>query len=267
VIAGDDIRVLLVLHYDGRGFHGWQVQPDLRTVQGEIEAVVERVTGTHRTVLGSGRTDAGVHATGQVATVSFPGRWDAARARKALNALLPREIWVEEAREVPMDFHPRYDAMDRSYVYRVGTDPQAASPFHRPYCWALGETLDLSALREAAAALPGDHSFRSFAKAGQPERGERCTVHEATWTPWDEMGFVFSIRANRYLHHMVRYLVGTMVDVGRGRREAGELVALLEDPDGELRTSPPAPPEGLYLDRVRYAFPNAPPYDTSPPPP
>ncbi|MBT8405746.1 MAG: tRNA pseudouridine(38-40) synthase TruA [Gemmatimonadetes bacterium] len=267
MIAGDDIRVLLVLHYDGSGFHGWQVQPGLRTVQGEIEAVVERVTLGHRTVLGSGRTDAGVHATGQVATVSFPARWTAARARKALNALLPRDIWVEHAREVPRAFHPRYDALERHYLYRVGTAEHSASPFHRPFCWAFGEPLDPDRLAEAAAALPGEHSFRRFSKAGQPHRGERCTVREAARTPWDGLGFVFSIRANRYLHHMVRYLVGTMVDIGRGRRNVGEMVALLEDPDGELRTSPPAPPGGLYLQRVRYALPSAPPHDPSPPPP
>jgi tRNA pseudouridine38-40 synthase len=166
-----------------------------------------------------------------------------------------------------MDFHPRYDAVDRRYLYRVGTVARSASPFHRPWCWALGESLDPARLAEAAAALPGEHSFRRFSKAGQPERGERCTVLEAAWTPWDELGFAFSIRANRYLHHMVRYLVGTMVDVGRGRRDVAEMVALLEDPDGELRTSPPAPPEGLYLERVRYPVPPAPPHDTSLPPP
>lgn len=254
--AGDEVRILLVLHYDGRGFHGWQVQPDLRTVQGEIETVVERITGARRSVLGSGRTDTGVHATGQVATVSFPARWSAARARKALNALLPRDVWVEEAREVPMAFHPRYDAVARTYRYRVGTAAVSASPFHRPYCWALGEALDEGLLHEGAALLPGTRSFRSFAKAGQPERGEMCTVQEAGWTPWGDLGWAFTIRANRYLHHMVRYLVGTMVDVGRGRRELAELVALLEDPDGEATTSPPAPPEGLYLERVRYPSPS-----------
>lgn len=267
--AGDEVRILLVLHYDGSGFHGWQVQPGLRTVQGEIETVVERITGARRSVLGSGRTDAGVHATGQVATVSFPARWSAARARKALNALLPREIWVEEAREVPMAFHPRYDAVDRTYRYRVGTAARSASPFHRPFCWALGEAVDPERLAAAAALLPGTRSFRRFAKAGQPERGETCRVDEARWTPWDDLGYAFTIRANRYLHHMVRYLVGTMVDVARGRRTMDEMVALLEDPDTEATTSPPAPPEGLYLERVRYPTPVEPasePPAPSPPP-
>lgn len=256
--AGDEVRILLVLHYDGGGFHGWQMQPNVRTVQGEIETVVERITGARRPVLGSGRTDTGVHATGQVATVSFPSRWTAARARKALNALLPREIWIEEAREVPMAFHPRYDAVARTYRYQVGVAAGSASPFHRPFCWALGEAVDPRCLDEAAALLPGTRSFRRFAKAGQPQRGEICTVQEARWTPWADLGYAFTIRANRYLHHMVRYLVGTMVDVALGRRDMNEMVTLLEDPDTELTTSPPAPPEGLYLEHVRYRSPGAP---------
>lgn len=254
------MRIQLVLHYEGSGFHGWQVQPGFRTVQGEIEAVVERLTGSHRTVLGSGRTDAGVHATGQVASVTFPRRWHAAQVRKSLNALLPRDIWVESAREVSSGFHPRYQATARSYSYRVGTIDAAASPFHRPYCWALCETLEPTRLAEAAAALPGRHSFRAFAKAGQPHRGEHCVVEAAEWRPWPGLGYTFSITANRFLHHMVRYLVGTMVDIGLGRREVGELVALLEDPDAEGVTSPPAPPEGLYLERVHYGAPS----ETSP---
>lgn len=254
--AGEEVRVLLVLHYQGKGFHGWQRQPRLRTVQGEIERVIERVVGERRPVLGSGRTDSGVHATGQVATVPLPAAWHAARLRKALNALLPRDIWVESAREVPWSFHARYDAVERSYQYRVGTSPATASPFHRPHCWAFGESLDPELLASAAAILPGRHSFRAFAKSGQPQRGEMCTVVEAGWAPWDELGYAFTIRANRYLHHMVRYLVGTMVDVGLGRREVSEMVALLEDPDTEVVTSPPAPPEGLYLERVRYPDPS-----------
>lgn len=252
VNAGDEVRVLLVLHYQGRDFHGWQVQPHVRTVQGEIEAVIEHLIGERRPVLGSGRTDAGVHATGQVATVPLPAAWPAPRLRKALNALLPRDIWVESAREVPWAFHARYDAVERSYRYRVGASPAAASPFYRPLCWALGEPLDPDRLAAAAAILPGRHSFRAFAKSGQPQRGEMCTVVEAEWAPWSDLGYAFTIRANRYLHHMVRYLVGTMVDVSRGRRDLSEMVALLEDPETEAVTSPPAPPEGLYLERVRY---------------
>lgn len=250
--SGTIQRFELLLQYVGTAFHGWQVQPGLRTVQGEIEAVVARITGAHRTVLGSGRTDAGVHATGQVATVDLPGRWTGPRLRSALNALLPRDVWVAGIREVPDTFHARYGAVARTYAYRVGLAPEAFSPFHRPFCWALDDALDRGSLDACARLLPGNGSFLAFAKAGQPHRGDRCAVHEAGWSEWDALGLVFTITANRYLHHMVRYLVGTMVDVGRGRRPLDELAALLQDPAGGLITSPPAPPQGLYLARVDY---------------
>lgn len=245
-------RVALSLHYVGTAFHGWQVQPAVRTVQGEIEAVLERLTGEQRTLLGSGRTDAGVHATGQIAIVDLPVRWSAERVRSALNALLPGDVWVADARIVGASFHPRYDATARSYEYRIGLAPEAFSPFHRPFCWALGGELDRGALDRAAALLPGEHSFRAFAKAGQPERGEHCTVHAAAWADWNDLGVCFRVTANRYLHHMVRYLVGTMVEIARGRRPLADLRSLLAAPNPDLITSPPAPPEGLYLTRVTY---------------
>ena len=248
--TGTSIRLQLTLHYDGSGFHGWQFQPDQRTVQGELEAALTRLADQPRTVVGSGRTDAGVHATGQVASVDMPSTWSAGRLLRALNAILPPDIWVQEVHRVVSDFHPRYDALARTYEYRVGIDPGARSPFHRPRCWALCKELDDALLARSAAALPGEHSFLAFAKAGQPERGDRCNVTRAEWDQWD-LGARFTITADRYLHHMVRYLVGTMVDAARGRRPPEDVEGLLRSQPG-LETSPPAPPEGLFLTRVEY---------------
>lgn len=253
----DLTRFRLTLHYDGAAFHGWQVQPDVRTVQGDIEAVLERISGGHRTLVGSGRTDTGVHATGQVAAVDLPAHWTARKLRGALNALLAGDVWVESVTEADPDFHPRFDAVARTYRYRVGTEPGTASPFHRRWCWPLGEAPDTGVLRSTSALLVGDHSFRAFAKTGQPERGDRCTVEAASWDPWEDLGVSFTVTANRYLHHMVRYLVGTLVEMGLGRRDPGEMHALLHDPDTDLTTSPPAPPEGLFLTRVDYPAPAA----------
>jgi len=250
VNTGAPIRFQLTLHYDGSGFHGWQFQPELRTVQGELEAALSRIADAPRTVVGSGRTDTGVHASGQVASVDLPARWDEGRLLRALNGILPRDIWVEGVRAVRSDFHPRYDAVARTYQYRVGCSPRARSPFHRGWCWALGCELDQGLLHQGAAYLTGTHSFLAFAKAGQPERGDRCSVARAAWDGW-ELGYRFTITADRYLHHMVRYLVGTMVDVARGRRPLGDIPALLGNEPG-LETSPPAPPEGLFLARVEY---------------
>lgn len=244
-------RFRLLVHYDGSGFHGWQVQPDVSTVQGEIEAVLERISGRRRPVHGSGRTDTGVHAIGQVAAVDMPESWSTDELRRALNGLLPDGIWMQEVEECAADFHPRFDALERTYHYRLGLDARAASPFHRPFCWPLRTPPDLDLMRDTARVLLGEHSFLAFAKAGQPERGDRCTVHDIRWARW-EMGSEFRITADRYLHHMVRYLVGTLVEIGLGARPAVDLARLLEDPEGELVTSPPAPPEGLFLARVRY---------------
>jgi len=245
-------RFLLTIHYDGSGFHGWQVQPGVRTVQGEIEGIVERISGAHRTVLASGRTDTGVHATGQMATVDLPASWTAPRLRRALNGLLDDDVWIQEIRSVPDRFHPRYDAVARTYRYQVGLSPLAESPFHRRWCWPLREAVDLPLMEETGRTLVGDHSFRAFAKSGQEERGDRCTVESVAWEPWHELGLSFSITANRYLHHMVRYLVGTLVAVGTGKRPAGDVARLLDDSGDGLTTSPPAPPEGLFLARVEY---------------
>lgn len=249
---GDDRRVRLDLHYDGTEFLGWQIQPEGRTVQGVLQEALQRLTGAPRSVLGSGRTDRGVHATGQVAAVTVPQRWSADELRRALNAVLPPDVWVAAALEVDPAFHPRYDALSREYQYRVGLGPEASSPFHRRWCWVLSAFVDVDLLRASAAELEGEHGFGAFAKAGQPERGERCRVLSAAWHPWDELGLLFRIVADRFLHHMVRYLVGTMVDIARGRRPLEDLRALLSPEREGLLTSPPAPPEGLCLTRITY---------------
>jgi tRNA pseudouridine38-40 synthase len=246
----ETIRFGFRLQYDGAAFHGWQIQPEHRTVQGVLQDALTRLGDRPCTVIGSGRTDTGVHALGQVACVDMPTSWTPESLRRSLNAVLPDDVWVDWVSLARPDFHPRYDALSRTYEYRVGTAPDAPSPFVRRWCWPLAEELDRSLLDAAAVVLPGRHSFLAFAKAGQPERGEHCTVYEAGWSEW-EHGVLFIIRADRYLHHMVRYLVGTAVDIARGRRPLSELPRLL-DKDPDLTTSPPAPPQGLFLSHVEY---------------
>lgn len=247
----DRHRIRFTIHYDGRGFHGWQVQPEQRTVQGELERVLGKLTTGPCAVLGSGRTDRGVHATGQVAAADVPARWTAHALRRAMNALLPDDVWVAEAAHAPPYFHPRYDATSRSYIYRVGLAPEADSPFRAPWCWPLVRPVDLLAMERATEMIVGDHSFRAFAKAGQEERGDRCIVTAARWAPWEGIGLEFHVTANRFLHHMVRYLVGTLVDVGMGVRDPEVMDRMLAGEEG-LETSPPAPPEGLFLTAVTY---------------
>ena len=244
-------RVRITLHYDGSGFHGWQVQPGVRTVQQELEAALERLTTRPVRTAAAGRTDTGVHATGQVVSADVPAKWQPSDLRRALNAVLPNDMWVEAAADAPADFHARFSATDRAYEYRLGLAERAASPFHRGTCWAMRDDVDPLLLDRCALQIMGDHSFRSFAAAGQEERGDRCIVYESKWWEWPPLGLVYRVRANRFLHHMVRYLVGTMVDVARGRRPLEDMRRLLEGTAG-LETSPPAPPHGLFLTAVGY---------------
>ena len=250
--AVKDNRLKLILQYDGSAFHGWQIQREERTVQGELEAALKQLTSTRRPVIGSGRTDRGVHATGQVAVASLPDTWQPEKLKKALFAILPNDIWIKSVEPASPDFHPRYDAVSRTYLYHLGLSAEARSPFHRHWCWPSAQALDEVLLKSAAETIAGEHSFKAFAKSGQPERGDRCTVHESRWEPWAELGLTLRITANRFLHHMVRYLVGTMVDIAAGRRPLEDIRRLLEEPESELRTSPPAPATGLFLHHVTY---------------
>jgi tRNA pseudouridine38-40 synthase len=260
----DSIRLTLTVQYDGAAYHGWQVQPDQRTVQGVLQDALTRLGNRPCAIIGSGRTDTGVHATGQVASVDMPASWTPEALARSLNATLPPDVWIEAVRAARPDFHPRYDALARTYEYRIGTGQEAASPFQNRWCWPLADVLDGTLMDQAAAVLPGTHSFLAFAKAGQPERGERCTVREAGWSDWHG-GKRFTMTADRYLHHMVRYLVGTIVDIARGRRPLSHLTQLLEN-DPQLTTSPPAPPQGLFLSHVEYPDSVLPSRDTAPQP-
>ena len=242
----------LVLHYDGADFAGWQRQPAQRTVQGVLEDALAQLCGMPVSALAAGRTDAGVHARGQAVGVRVPMTWECSPLRRALNAVLPPDVWVAAAHDMRPEFHARYDATARRYSYYVGTNEQAYSPFRRRWEWPVHHALERSRLDEGAATLHGEHRFLAFAVRGTapPNDQHRCTIHYAGWSDRPG-GLVFEIEANRFLHHMVRFLVGTMVEVAAGRRAPDSLAVLLTAEDN-LATSAPAPPNALFLDAVRY---------------
>ena len=244
--------VQMVLHYDGARFSGWQRQPNERTVQGVLEAAVAKLCGTSLAVIGAGRTDAGVHARGQAAAVRVPEKWTAEALRRSMNAILPDDVWIAAAFEMREEFHPRYSAISRSYSYFVGTDDLASSPFRRTHELVWRGRVDTRLMKEAAAAIHGDHSFRAFAVKGTAPASDdhRCNVSTAEWAE-REGGLRFDITANRFLHHMVRFLVGTMLEVASGRRDPGDLRQLLAESDNS-KVSPPAPPHALFLENVEY---------------
>jgi tRNA pseudouridine38-40 synthase len=217
-----------------------------------MEAVLAKLCGTSIPAVGAGRTDAGVHAHGQGVGVRVPAKWTPATLRRAMNALLPDDIWVAEAHRMTPEFHPRRSATARRYGYLVGTDEAALSPFRRRYEWAVRHPLDADALHGEAQAVLGEHTFRAFAVAhtAPVDDHHRCVIQHAAWVPRDG-GWVFEVQANRFLHHMVRFLVGTMIDVAQGRRPRGTLARLLVAPDN-AETSAPAPARGLSLRAVTY---------------
>ena len=244
--------VQLVLHYDGGAFAGWQRQRTERTVQAVVEETLARVCAMPVPVTGAGRTDAGVHARGQAAGVRLAPKWTPQAIRRALNATLPPDVWIAAAYEMHPEFHARYSAVARRYTYVVGTDEEAASPFRRTRELVERHPLDRELLDEAARAIAGEHCFRGFAVQGTaPETDDhRCVVRLARWIDRPG-GLAFEIEANRFLHHMVRFIVGTMLEIARGRRDPASLGALLVATDNRA-VSPPAPAHALFLDRVEY---------------
>lgn len=244
--------VQLVVHYDGAGFSGWQRQPAQRTVQGVIEEALQRLCGAPVSALGSGRTDAGVHARGQAVGVIVPARWESAQLRRALNAVLPSDVWVARAIEMRPEFHARYSAASRRYGYLIGTDDEAHSPFRRRYELGFNRPIDRAALDAAAAAVVGEHCFRAFAVQGTaPDTDEhRCVVKLSRWSDRSG-GLLYTVQANRFLHHMVRFLVGTMLDIGSGRRPLTDMQTLLAAKDNR-EVSPPVAPHALFLEAVEY---------------
>jgi tRNA pseudouridine38-40 synthase len=266
----------VTLAYDGTDFSGWQVQPGEPTIQGELQAALERVTGEAPLPQGSGRTDAGVHALAQVASFQLRARIPADNLARALNRTLPESIRVMEARIAPSGFHARHSAVAKTYEYRVflersedvgGAGSVLCPPFLARYAYACSWALNLEALQAAALSFAGEHDFTSFA-ASDPDLAARSreseldlepepavrTIFDSVWQrreSTDGSLLVYRVRGNGFLHHMVRNLVGTMIDVGRGYRPASEIPAILAA-RSRSAAGPTAPARGLFLHSVEY---------------
>lgn len=243
------VRVRLDLEYDGGGFSGWQLQPGLATVQGALEQALSVVFGGRKIrVHGAGRTDTGVHATGQVAHANLPDlRMGADRLRLSLNALTPPGLVVHAVTEATPEFDARRSATARVYRYRLAHRPLACG---RQYVWSVPRPLSFALLSRCARALPGTHSFSSFCVARSAARGTECRILDARWrrtgSEWH-----FEICGNRFVHGMVRSLVGTMVAVAEGRMTVEAFCELLSR-SARKGAAAPAPAHGLTLVRVLY---------------
>lgn len=241
-----------VIQYDGSRFSGWQRQKKERTVQREFEEALSRISAGPSRCVAAGRTDSGVHALGQVVSFRLAGDWATGNLARALNANLPPDIWVRAAGAAPQDFNARRQATSRRYRYLVGTDPSARSPFRRPFEWDLCRPLDGELLDMCAVRLLGEHDFRCLSARGQEKKHYRSIVTESRWERRDRNeGFIFHVRADRFLHHMVRFMVGLQVDIALGRRPMGDMEAVLAAADNSL-ASAPAPARGLYFVGATY---------------
>jgi tRNA pseudouridine38-40 synthase len=243
-------NIKLVIEYDGTNYLGWQVQAQGPTVQGTLEEKLARLTGEKVPLVGSGRTDSGVHALGQVANFKTKSRMEAHTLRKALNSLLPSDITVVGVEEVGEDFNARWSAKSKIYEYRI-LNREIRAVFHRKVAWHIPQRLDLSKMKEASWILIGEHDFSSFRSVGTPTKTAIRKVLRAEWKRKKEGFLLFEIEATGFLKQMVRAIVGTLVEVGKSKITVEEFRRILESKDRK-NGGPTAPAHGLFMKEVKY---------------
>ena len=237
----------LILEYDGSKFYGWQYQPQLRTVQGEVERALEILLREKVRVNVAGRTDTGVHAIGQVINFKTAAEVSPASLPRSLNGILSRDVVVKYVEIAPPDFHARFDATSRQYRYVLSRFPVAVG---RGYAYFCKFALDLAAMRRAARHLLGEHNFRAFCSSATDDPHYLSRVEAVEWKDNGEK-IMMRIRANRFLRGMVRIIVGTMIEVGRGRMAPEQIATILQQQQ-RVAAGMTAPPHGLFLEKVYY---------------
>lgn len=240
----------LTIEYEGTHYHGWQVQPNGVSIQGEIEAALQMMTRQKVKLLGSGRTDAGVHALGQVANFTCDTAITPEAFHKGLNSILPDDIVIRDVTKVPLQFHARFNAKSKRYRYHILNRP-IPSAIERHHMWWIRSPLDLPAMTAAADHIIGKHDFKAFEGAGSPRSHTYRHITEAKVNGQASGRITFDVRADGFLRYMVRNLVGTLVDVGLGKIQPDQIKQILDSKD-RARASATAPARGLFLIEVNY---------------
>jgi len=243
-------NIKLLIEYDGTNYLGWQVQPKGPTIQGILEEKLGLLTGEKIRLFGSGRTDSGVHAIGQVAHFKTESSMDAHRMQRALNSLLPPDIVIQKMEEVEESFHARKHSKSKVYEYRI-LNRNLRSVFHRGYVWHIPQKLDFKEMGKATQYLIGEHDFSSFRSVGSATRTTVRKLIRADWKRGRNGLVRFEIEANGFLKQMVRAIIGTLVEVGKGKMSAVEFRKILESKD-RREAGPTAPAHGLFLKEVKY---------------
>lgn len=242
--------IKLLIEYDGTNYLGWQVQSKGQTIQGVIEENLKKLTGDPARLTGSGRTDGGAHAIGQVAHFRTRSRMDLHSIQRALNSLLPPDIAIKGIEEAGENFHARKQVRSKVYEYRIINQP-LRSVFHRDYTWHIPQGLDWEEVKKATQKLIGEHDFSSFRSVGTPTRTAIRRVMRAEWKRGRDGTIRFEIEANGFLKQMVRAIVGTLIEVGKGKINSEEFQKILESKDRK-KAGPNAPARGLFLKEVKY---------------
>ncbi len=242
-------NICLVLEYDGTGYHGWQCQPDKVTLQGVVQKNIEKILDHPVKVYAAGRTDAGVHAFGQVINCFTEKTITTADLAKGLNSVLPSDIRVKDIRDVEESFHARYSAKSKSYVYCI-SNSRYHSPFHARYSWHIPFAMNVSVMNETIRKIVGKHDFSSFKKKNEIYDRHEREVLRAGVKKRGEFIYIF-IEATGFLRYMVRNIVGTLIMVGEGRISKEDFIAILQSRD-RVKAGPTAPPRGLFLRRIKY---------------
>lgn len=244
------LSIVCLIEYDGTNYGGWQIQNNANTIQGELQKSWEQLTKTSVNFVGAGRTDAGVHSIGQVASakieeIQIPEN----KITLAINSILPRDIMIKKAKYIDFPFHPRFDAIAREYNYYIGKN---ISVFQRNYVAELKYNIDENKLYEIASIFLGNHNFTTFSKINEDIKNNNCIISKSEWEKLPGDIYKYTIKSNHFLYGMVRAIVGVMIDYARGKRILEDIIISFEKQDRTL-ASGFASAKGLFLKRVYYA--------------